>query len=194
MNVWCIFFPPFFFITFCHSFGLDLCCHLRDNLKNAFTDLPSHFLPGSFPAQTNIHKTHKPEKGYSWSDIICFVSPIFHFRVCLCHTALFSANWMCHVPFLVRNFVYAVSQLRVCPFLHFHLSKLFKLWFKTNFVLEVSLGFSAQSYLSFICPEVLYPEEMLYVQMKNSLRAVFITMSSLSITLLSCLLFAEYMT
>ncbi|CAD7693366.1 unnamed protein product [Nyctereutes procyonoides] len=32
----------------------------------------------------------------------------------------------------------------------------------------------AQSYLSFICPEVLYPEDMLYVQMKSSLRAMLI--------------------
>lgn len=43
-------FFPLFFITFCDHFGLDLYCLLRDNLKNAFTGFPSHFLLDSFPA------------------------------------------------------------------------------------------------------------------------------------------------
>lgn len=140
MSVWCIFFPSFFYYLL-PSFGLDLYCFLRDNLKNAFTDLPSYFLPASFPAQTNIHKNHKPEKDYSWSISSALSALSFlYFYVCastILHYFLLIGCATC--PFLSETLFMQSLSLRVCPFLHVHLSKWFKLRFRSYLVLEVSL-------------------------------------------------------
>lgn len=129
--------------------------------------------------QTNIHKDHKPEKDYSWSNLICFVSPIFHFLPCVCPCIL-------HY-FLLIGCACALSCQKLCLCSLFHSGYVLSsisthenfLRFSSKAILswKSPVGLSAQSSLFFLCLEVLYLEEMLYVLNEKFLEGCVLSSS-----------------
>lgn len=145
MNIWYVFFLLFLFVTFCHHFGLDLYCLLKDSLEIPSLVFPlallAWFFSSDFPAQTNTRTqtNWKPENNSSWSDPVCFSGPVSHSLLCVypSYTGLFSV--LLDVPF-------ALSCQKTCLCL-----------FHTGYVLssistcQSPLGLPAQSSLSCLC-------------------------------------------